>query len=261
MDRAVIADTYSFIGFSFCKALLDQGVTVIGINEINDAFILDKQLEIGRNANFTETDLTAAEILIDKESFIFVDLYSMFVDGLLPTNKLYTDFLSLIKNVENKVVLTLPIQWLSVDSPFIKEIKSMRNKVYSYYLPTVYGPFQPKTLLFQQAFLMKMKQCDQMKLNYQEWRHDAIYIEDVTDAILFSVKNDLPDERVLKSSIDNHWLKCAQYLDVEKDLNNESAIIDGNEGRKIKSLIVKNRWGLHESLDKQREHLSFLLNS
>ncbi|MDQ0268753.1 hypothetical protein [Cytobacillus purgationiresistens] len=261
MDRAVIIGSFSFVGFHFCKYLLDQGYQIIGITTLEDPFHEDKRLEIGRNANFYEKE---AIIQLEKETLIIADLYGLFLQNAEAIEKGIERFQQLEDNQEElKSIFILPAQWLEEDHKYkqmIKPIEKEMEKGYSYYLPTVYGPYQPDSLLFQQVFLNQLQKNERLTIKEQEWCADAMYVEDVVKAMHSSVQTDQAGEWLLKSTVENHWELCAEYLELNKDIFKNNLEKTGQEEREIAERDVQDQFGVEVGLENQKKHLSFLLN-
>ena len=268
MDRAVIMGTFEFAGFHFCTKLLEKGIEIVGIHQSgsgNDDYLTHKRLAIGRNANFHEVTLEQWLPIanITEKTLFIIDYYDYFIQNkteFFNKHNLIEDFfrrkVKEIKETQSCIIMLLPIQWAaSTDkgNQFIQLIQSHRI-----YLPTLYGPWQPKTFLFQQALLKNLQKVDQLSLNEREWTDDAIYID---DAVLTSLKliDNPAGAYILKSDMNDQWQKCAQNLSIplnEFTFNKRATDIN-NRDFCIK--VVKSERLISERIEEQKKYLRFLL--
>lgn len=272
MDRAIIIGTFEFIGFSLCKHLLDQGCEIDGIHIIKgeeDPYLADKRLEIGRNANFSEKEYTewmASKEEIFKDTVIFIDFYDFYLKNKLSAireNEIIENYLIHKKNelekANSKIVFLFPLQWLkdiirahSRCERAIEVLKEKNIAAYSFYLPAIYGPWQPKEFIFHQAILDKKT----AELNNREWVQDAIFIDDLIYSILEESEKNKGGSYLLKSSLSGHWQKCAEYLSLEFS---KSHSYDDLEKGKIIEKTVRDSIRYSEGLEQQRRHLQALV--
>ena len=213
MDKVIIVGTYEFIGFQLCLALLEQGREVIGIHlntTSQDPFLEEKRFEIGRNSNFTEKDETYFESFdpLSDSMILFIDYYSYFFKR---EEKKLSFILSskFLKNDSFHFNLTLPMQLIHekvlIELPLFQ--KSDMSSIF--YLPTVYGPWQPMNYVFQQAI---NNPNGPISLDEREWTEDALYIDDVMDIILKELEGKKKKVYLLKSKIEDHWKKVSNIL-------------------------------------------------
>jgi hypothetical protein len=273
MDRAVILGAYEFIGFSLCKYLLDQGFEIDGIH-INkgeeDLYLNEKRLEIGRNANFYEMNYSEwleTQKEIKEDTVLFIDFYDFYLKNNLSAlreNELIEKYLfnnmNELEKSHSTIMFLFPLQWLkdinrahSRCETAIELLKQNNIAVYSFYLPAIYGPWQPEEFIFHQALADRKR----AELSNREWIHDAIFIDDLIHSIMEETKNIQGGTYLLKSSLPGHWQKCAEYLSLEYSLNHRH---DDLEKGKIIEKTVKNSMKYSEGLEKQRGHLNALLN-
>jgi len=221
MDKAIIVGIYEFIGYQLCETLLQEGIEVYGIHiptNVPDHLVEEKRLLIGRNSNFYEKDenFLALKDSLNKETFIFFDYYSYYMkrqeDKLvqLVQSSLYREHLM-------QSVALMPIQFCVQNEDRKGNLKIMESP-YIFYLPTIYGPWQPSN------FLMHKLLCNPNEnhvLDEREWTQDAIYVQDVIQKILYSLENQKQDSYLLKSNIENHWSQIVMSLTDEIPKNEE----------------------------------------
>jgi hypothetical protein len=263
MDRAVILGTFEFIGFSLCKHLLEQGCEIDGVHfgkEADGAITNEKRLTIGRNANFYELNYSAwiSSAELQKSDTIFIDVYDLYIrNGIaaLREKELIEGFLmknlALFQSLQVKIALLLPIQWLKDMSrthsrleDAIKVLKENHIFVSSFYLPVIYGPWQPKEFSFCQSIAK-----EKVIISDREWIHDAIYIDDLILFLSSCADRNLDESYLLKSNITGHWQKCADYLSINYNENWRSpdlAIGKVTEG------MIQCSVNISDGLEKQR---------
>lgn len=175
MDRAVIVGTLEFLGFYFCKKILEEGIEVEGIHldlEKNKVLIEEKRLEIGRNANYNEWSMdNELQTLNTRNTTLIVDFYDLFM-----WERETTLFENGIKKLldgyeEEDIIFLLPISLKSnlrfgdVHAKLHKLILGLKKKgnvVQSFFLPTINGTWLSEGIDTR----------------------DSFYMEDVVDAIL-----------------------------------------------------------------------------
>ena len=97
-------------------------------------------------------------------------------------------------------VLTIPMQLINekmiIDLPLFQKSDNVCTPSI-FYLPTVYGPWQPMKYVFQQAI---NNPNGPISLDDREWTEDALYIDDVIEYYLKDIEGkkekSIPVERV-----------------------------------------------------------------
>ena len=257
MDKAIIVGTYEFIGFHLCLSLLEQGIEVIGIHlqtKGEDIFLEEKRLEIGRNDNFKEKDETYLVSLeqVSDDVVIFIDYYSYYFKK--EESQLFSAFkTALLTSQLPRFVLLVPIQLceektLKEQFPFgITEKRD--DSVTTFYLPTVYGPWQPAKYAFQQFLIDPNKP---VIVDDREWTADALYIDDTVDTILHHLESKEEKAYLLRSEINDHWEKVAAML------WGKSLVKPHGEKKNISQDILVLDTGVTEietGIEKQKRHL------
>ncbi|QED47224.1 Rossmann-fold NAD(P)-binding domain-containing protein [Cytobacillus dafuensis] len=269
MDSAVIIGSFEFLGFHFCHALLERGYEVKGVhldNDVDNAILIEKRLEIGRNANFKEESFSDWLISdsISEQTLVLIDFYDYFInhhtdffeklhllDAYLINNK------KNIKETNSRVVSLLPIQWHHQKNDKIDHILQKASISHCIYLPSIYGPWQSSAFLFQQYLLKSMSPETRISINDREWFHDLLYIEDIVDPILMLAEKKSASS-ILKSEDPNHWRKCADYLSIpveEDKLNHLQGTLNTTH---INIIIVKSHLLFSEGIENQKRHLKLL---
>lgn len=272
MDKAIIIGTYEFLGFHICQQILNDGIEVEGIHvdlKTDDLFVAEKRLEIGRNANFAETNYDEWKIdpkQVD-ETIVVVDFYDFFIRSvekqLLSDMKLQNKLL----NISGKVIFLLPIQIVgnkqfkglhSRCEEIIDWMKKHEIDFQAFYLPTIYGPWQPVNFIYQQSFLKEKHEC---VLSDREYSFDAIYVDSAVQSILQFSKED--HQEILLKSNEESWSEGLQLLDltnvqmrekdplwkfhgVEKVIHDPISLRNGldNQRKRVETLEILRKWDL-----------------
>jgi hypothetical protein len=238
MDKALIFDVFDFVGFHICKALLNNGIEVRGFHlpeKDDEIFIDEKRLEIGRNANFME--LNELSNGVEKRHLAngtlilsFYDLFMHHKERLLRNEITKEQFSQLLKKREGKnesTVFLLPIQMLSesFDFPgvldiqhFIKQVGDLPRNVKFIFLPTIFGPWQPATYLFQHTILSSLNKHSDLT-EIREAATDALFIDDAIGSILEIIETGRPGKYVIETGQKKQWERCASFLNIDPPKN------------------------------------------
>lgn len=159
---------------------------------------------------------------------IFIDIYDLYIRNKLAAlreKELIEGFLmknlALFQSLHVKIAFLLPIQWIKDISrthsrleDAIKILKEHNISVSSFYLPVIYGPWQPEEFSFHQSIAK-----ERVVISEREWIYDAIYIDDLINFLSSSADRHLDESYLLESSITGHWRKCADYLSLDYNEN------------------------------------------
>jgi hypothetical protein len=272
MDKAVIFDVYNFVSFHLCKALLDNGIEVEGIyveTNINDDFSDEKRLEIGRNANFNESlfnDWSNRDKVEGNMTIIcsVYDIYMTFNESILKKKAVANEFINSLKkqsdNIE-QLVLLVPRQLMTgeaeneailIMNDFIKRAEEVTGKIQLHYLPSIYGPWQPSTFVFQHTILSKMNKQGEFR-GLREETMDALYIDDTVLTLIDLIENNDAGRYYLESEQENQWDFCAQYLQVDEKLliGRRTSLKED----KVCKLTVTKKESITNAIAKQIDHV------
>lgn len=233
MDKAIILDVFDFVGFHLCKHLLNRGLEVQGVHfeEYNQKNSDEKRMEIGRNANFFEEsfqnwDPKNHEENQARQTFIFsiYDLFMLQKDSILANeviSRRIVQYITVHKDYLN-LVLLLPIQLHGFKEDkravsFIEQAKELSGSAQLFYLPAIYGPWQPPTFMFQQTILAKLGR-NELLSSKREWTKDALFVENAVEVIYEMMESGKPGSYLLESGAENYWEQCASYLNMDKNL-------------------------------------------
>ena len=268
MDKAIILNVFNFVSFHVCKALLEKGIEVRGIHVEDgkeEPFSEEKRLEVGRNANFKEQSLLSwvnQEKRVMRNSTVIFSLYDLFMlykEAILQKETVTKPILNLIDESDT-VTIILPSQMLMTSNEsqslndlkdFIDQAVGVRENIQFIYLPTIYGPWQPETFLFQQALLTKINRSEGFK-GIREGTMDAIYIDDALESMVDLIDSGKPGSYLLESGRENQWDMCAAYLNLDKDIKKFRGMSQSNSP--IVTVTVKKVAPIAESFAKQKEH-------
>ncbi|MDZ5470331.1 hypothetical protein SM124_01085 [Bacillus sp. 31A1R] len=260
MDKAVIIRPFGFLGFHLCMKLLDEGIEVVGIHiggsSHSSSSFEEKRMEIGRNANFIETDYLSEEL--EHTSVIFIDAYDLYFRGNKQEILIYTNIIkSIQKKTTGKIIFLLPNQILLENNEVHNKHRHMltTNSIQEIYLPTVFGPWQPEEFTFQHFLVSKLKGNSEWTVNKTEDTEDAIFVRDVVEAIFELITNS--DEKiVIKHQEKNSWYECAQYLKIPTNQgNNKKLVSEGN----IKIKRIQPGITAEEGLEEQKRQIKHLI--
>jgi hypothetical protein len=270
MDKATIFGAFEFVGFYFCKEFLERGYEVTGIlgDQSAENYTEEKRLEIGRNANFTEKRIEGLENEDTSNSLIILSLYDLFMGS---TEKLLNSQALnkwLFQNRDNhvQIVCLLPIQLLnqSLQSEsvndlrtFLENIEGKGKTLQFYYLPSIFGPWQPSAFVFQKSMLNLFRENEEQN-QLREWRMDAIFVEDAVKTMIEKIESDCSGQFLLESGLTNQWEECANFLNIDLKFRQLTEQWQLTLEDHIVRLPVRNRTPIFDSLTRQREHLKHL---
>lgn len=256
MDKAIIVGVYEFIGYQLCQSLLQEGVEVYGVHiptDTSEAIIDEKRLLIGRNSNFYEMDETFLANLddLEKSSFLFFDYYSFYM------NRKEEIFMRKIQSCLQKTfdsAVILPIQKLRIDNDHDPNLDLFQCK-HRFFLPSIYGPWQPSNYFFSKAILHPNGKHQPEK---REWTDDTLFVEDAIETILKRIEAKNENSVLLKSNIENHWQKIVIELRQQMPSNdkpNNVEFSDDIEIHEVKGIPYK------EGLQRQKNIIIRMQNS
>jgi nucleoside-diphosphate-sugar epimerase len=242
LDQFIVIGVYQFIGFHLAKDLLDRGEVVNGCDWECDE---DKDLEIGRNANFSfiqPAELTASSVT--DQTTIYISWYDLQRRNRASYEWL-VDVLSKWAKLE-KQPNVLIFQSLAAGEqdqfPFGKTL----------YLPTIYGPWQHESMVFEAKIRNKPSADIQFALE-KEYKLDAIYISDLIGSL--EKVWTMSEQKVgIKSKKNNQWIQCAERLFQP----NDSRLLEWKAPPESKIeaeiYVVKNQVSPQVGIAKQQEH-------
>ncbi|MFK9094648.1 hypothetical protein [Bacillus salipaludis] len=276
MDKAVILGIYNFISFHFCKTLLNQGVEVVGvqIDELDKSpFLEEKRLEVGRNANFNEHSLTEWEKKRKEDTtqttliFSMYDLYMENKEIILQNEQITRPIIQFIEENKNNsdIVFILPIQMLrskqeKTIEAFIEQVRGFRKNIQMFYLPAVYGQWQPPSFLFQQAILSTLFKTDIIK-DEREWTGDVLFVDDAIETIIETIETGNHRDSMLESGRKNYWAECAAYLQLNEKIAFDNRDQSLQMDKQIGLVSVKKVTPFADSIDAQIEHVQRLFQN
>ncbi|MEH7013547.1 hypothetical protein V7087_22525 [Neobacillus niacini] len=264
MDKVVIVGVFDFVNFHICKALLDEGIEVRGVqieSEDTGDILVEKRLEIGRNANFTEISLgDISNDSYENETIVLsvYDLYMLYKEEYLLNEDMLINLIS--KNHWEQIVILVPSQLLSnvieskaelVIDDFIKRTRAQNKDIQLLYLPTIFGPWQPDTFMFQHSILTDMNRGNAFK-GLREETGDALFIDDTVKSIIEIIETKEPGRFLLQSGKSNQWDLCAAFLRLNKQGINDR--IEEIKDEDLTKSIVNSTVPIAVALSKQIDH-------
>jgi hypothetical protein len=275
MDKAIILNVFDFVSFHVCKTLLEKGIEVKGIHvedSEKEPFSEEKRLEIGRNANFEEQSLLSWANQENRDTtnttiiFSLYDLFMLYKESVLQKEAVTKPILNLMERSDD-IAIILPSQMLtsSLNSQELTDLQGFLDQAVRFkknlqflYLPTVYGPWQPETFLFQQSLLTELNRNEEFK-GIREETIDAIYIDDAIESIIQIISAGKPDRYLLESGRKKHWDRCAAFLNLDENIVKRREM--GQINSQIVTVTVKRVTSISGSLAKQKEHTQRLYSS
>jgi hypothetical protein len=267
LDKVCILGVYEFIGFHLCKKFLENGFNVEGIHLDTecDLFLEEKRLEVGRNANYNEKSFPLAGQSMEIEVTI-VPIYDWFMT-YNESKKNIPKIIQYLKNAsKTNIVFLLPIHLLSdwqdegMDKirDLIDQTKNMDQCIQYFYLPTIFGPWQPGSFLFQNELQNQINNNDQIEV--REWPFDAIYIEDLLTSLIERIESGESGSFLIESGIPKSWELCAEILQLDKSLGKVFDDVKLKIDDGVEKITLKEVTPYQESLMAQKEHVSFISN-
>jgi nucleoside-diphosphate-sugar epimerase len=264
MDDAVVFSGNSFIGFELCRAFLEEGMTVLGLDEGD--LDEDRLLEIGRNANFQyqKCDQIQRPEHIPSPSYLvfsFYDDYYQRKEGAWKAIKPVIE-----KGLDWKkhhFIFLYPTIWLIKEEKhsLFKEAEELRKQaekekapVSVFYLPTIFGPRQPASFLFSKAISDPSFQWENSCID--EDLADALYVEDAVHII--NIQKKRPNTFVLVNVHPSSWEEIISLVIQDEEQKKALKKLCKDRSRNtypFETLKVENQLSLAEALQKQIIHI------
>ncbi|WP_071459138.1 hypothetical protein [Bacillus massilinigeriensis] len=275
MEGVIVYHSYGFIGFSLCKQLLENGVEVLGIHDSgkSSAEIEVKNMEIGRNANFSEWgDGLSPAIMETRYSRMIVPLLDLYMEewgeeidisSVFRTNEiqLSEDF---------RVSFIVPRRWLFQPEEMVPVFRHLlafleQNSIgyQKIFTPTLYGPWQSEEYCFQQLIKGVELGIDRIpSLGKREDTEDALYIDDAVPYLIALIKLG-KGEYLLQSGNPDSWYQCYNVILSLSGCKSPQTDFCGEIGdsrnsprhlRGIKRITVKEEGDLKEKIASQTRH-------
>ncbi len=270
MDKAVIFSVYDFVSFHVCKELLNKGLEVNGLlieDEADFPFLDEKRLEVGRNANFIELSHQEwGNMFVQDTSktaliFSIYDLYMLRKDLIFQKEEIVNPIIRFIERHNNELTLIffLPIQAIQSNEEkeiigLLSQAKRLAESMQIFYLPSLYGPWQPSAFLFHQALVSSI--CGtEIKRDDREWTEDTLFIDDVVESITDIMMTGESGSYLLESGKKNYWELCAGFLKLDKWFGRSDKQKPLNIDRQIVRIPVKKVTSITDSITRQMEIL------
>ncbi|WP_456271818.1 hypothetical protein [Bacillus sp. AK031] len=216
MTRAIVAGSLGFLGFELCSVLLEEGYEVLAVDQHDEAG--ERWLEVGRNSNITYQPLHQDLTGKDGKIVFYINLYDILTEDKKEKQDFYDGVMNVLgksdKRLGTAVVLVPTVLSHRVDeeelSGFLtfldEEPFEVQSKVY---VPTLIGPHQPETFLFQQLITNQEQNSP-----FIDDTRNAIFVRDAAHAIINKKKES--KEYLLISSTPDSWQKTHQLLDKDQ---------------------------------------------
>jgi hypothetical protein len=217
MQTSIVIGAFQFVGFHLAKYLLEQGEEVLGIDweDRSDEIVIEKEMEIGRNSNFLYIPIhKLRSISVVQPKIIYVSCYDLSKHFMEDKEEIIQQVVAFLKEVEAKqhsqIMLLLPIEENRHDYDSILQVVEKSESAKLIFLPTIYGPWQPKTMSFEAA--IRQKEISEIERAIKvEDKSDALFISDVTE-VLVKIASHVERRITLQSEEADQWLQCAKVL-------------------------------------------------
>ncbi|WP_421384174.1 hypothetical protein ACOJQI_06295 [Bacillus salacetis] len=250
MSRAVVTGGLGFLGFELCLAILEEGLEVVAADIDQKAG--ERWLEVGRNANITYQPLHQALPTEFSGARIYINLYDCFsrskgkqqledIRDFVENNKSY---------LESAVVLMPSVLSNRIEDDeltgFIEFLEEQFSRYYSVYIPTLFGPRQPDSFLFQQVITGAASGT-----GFVDDTRSAIFVKDAANSIINIEENSAENIQLVSDTPDS-WIKSLKILgrtdaDIPDDRPVREMVPSG-----AKKIAVKPSSSLKEVLGLQR---------
>ena len=265
----MVIGSLGFIGFSLSKRLLEEGFEVIGIDHISeehDQLKEQKLMEIARNSNFKYSNNRIENLPLQEVAENCDVVYYC-----LPNKKM-----AKMKEVLKKVMdycneITCKFVYLSSYESLNQrnEIGQMKmkeeNEIEKYsklnynfsfhilQLPTVYGPWQPNSMTFQQLIMgIDSPSIDPI-------REDAIFIDDLIEILLeLPADSDVNKTIKINSNRKNQWQEGVNLIKGTSNPKQESSEIEVKNTEDQAAYNRHIQTSLEEGIRQQKEHYKYL---
>ncbi|WP_409253425.1 NAD-dependent epimerase/dehydratase family protein [Bacillus sp. SCS-153A] len=253
MSKAIVTGGLGFIGFELCLSLLEEGMEVVAADSAGEAG--ERWLEVGRNANITYQPLQQQVSDEFSSACTYINLYDHFTGNKTGQHlKEVLDFVERNRSCMESAVILLP----SVLSSRINEEefldvldflgKSQFNKQCTVYLPTLFGPHQPESFLFQQICTNK----EGAGSEYVDDSRSAIFVKDAAAALMNIEQKASADKIQFVSDIPDSWEESLQSLggpDVRQKQEVKDILPAG-----VKKVVVTSSSSVNEVMESQRNN-------
>lgn len=263
LDKVCLYGVFEFTGFHLCKRFLEKGFGVEGIHfdTERELFLEEKRLEVGRNANFNESSLS-----LDGQKLVtIIPIYDWFMANKEGNKKVFREIAPFLKE-DHQIVYLLPIQlltnWPNEEAleevrNFMDQTKKIGQCIQYFYLPTIFGPWQPSSFLFQRELLNQIYTVNE-QVEVREWPFDAIYVDDVLDPLIERIESGEAGSFLIESGIPKSWELCAEILQLEQSLGKNFEDVKLNMDDGTKKIRLSDITPYQEALKAQKEHVSFI---
>lgn len=254
MSKTIVTGGLGFLGFELCLAILEEGNEVLAVDLQEEAG--ERWLEVGRNANISYQPLNKTLTDEMSEASIYINLYDCLTqEG--DSNHFYHGVEELIKKNRSKVkesVLLIPTvlskersgEELKAFLGFLDE-QPFQNCA-KIYVPTLIGPYQPETFLFQQ--LITNSDSDMETCSYVDDIRSAIFVKDAAKTIV-NMNTEL-NECMLVSNKPDSWKESLNILGEIHAEQREKHTAQNICPDGLKQIVVKSSSPLKQILEWQK---------
>ena len=253
MSKAIVTGGLGFLGFEMCLAMLEEGFEVLAAD--TDSETGERWLEVGRNANISYQHLQQPVPAEFSNARFYINLYDHFT-GNNPSQDLkeMKEFVEKNHKCVEKAFILLPsvISKRVREDEFTEVVDFLEEfkfpKQYTVYLPTLFGPHQPESFLFQQI----LSKSESGGSEYVDDIRSAIFVKDAVSAVINVEKES--DSKKLQIVADNpdSWKESLHSLgssNARQDPEVRDVLPPG-----LKKIVVKASSSVNEVLERQRDN-------
>jgi UDP-glucose 4-epimerase len=288
LENAIVMGTFSFIGFHLSTKLLEDGITVHGIDtQIDqecDQVKEEKLMVIGRNANLNQLQKEDWENRLSKQTekidtlFYCIDIPTLndtyqadarqyMIQAIEycqkhSTKLIVASSIEVVDHQENIITEKSPLLPVTKRGEFYLQLEQLLNiywlkKSFPYLilrLPTLYGPWQPDSFAFQKALRLKEegKPVDWVEDYYMG---DVLFIEDAITAYIKAATSPHVHEVVhVTSGQIGEWEKGMEII-LNKKRKDRSINYKFSNEKAEELLTFRPSVLLEEGLNKQSNHI------
>lgn len=289
MKRVLVTGAAGFIGSHLCTKLLEEEVEVVGIDGSESTEKLDY---IGRNANFElinqrieQADLKSLMKKVDVVFHLACDIkpneewrnietrvkhhiqcLRLLTESMEPkkTKLIFSSSYDVYGKKTGTVTETSSANPETMfglikltEENFIKQAAA--KKKFSYTIlrfPTIYGPWQPEEMTFQQIINAKEETSPPLIIKKDSITEDAIYVEDAVRALCLAADKETRNTVYnIGSGSKEEWRKGLKVLSIgEEDMPSEKRNMVVKGERAHEELGFRSKVKIEEGLNKQIKH-------
>jgi UDP-glucose 4-epimerase len=287
LEHAIVMGTFSFIGFHLSTKLLEDGITVHGIDtqidQESDQVKDEKLMAIGRNSNLyhlEKEDWENSSKQTEKIDTLFycIDIPTQNHVNQADARQYLIQAIEYCQKHSTKLIVASSIEVVNHQDNVITEISPLspvtkRGEVYLHLeellhvyclkksfpylilrLPNLYGPWQPDSFAFHKALCLK-EEGKPVEWVEDDYMGDVIFIDDaITACIKAAVSPHVHEVVHVTSGRIGEWEKGMEIIS-NKKRNNRTIDYKFSNQKAEELLTFTPNILLEDGLSKQRNHI------